>query len=217
MANKQESGLSEDAKTIITILLLIFVFPIGIIMMWIWMKWPVWVKILVTLVVALPFLIVIGAVSALGLLVAFNPAEKVKEARDVVRMNDLVILQNAINNVSSQNKTGTLLCNGKLGLCAGDSADKDINVKKTDGTGWIKVKLPTLTSLPVDPTNDTTSTHSYTYCSNGEEWEIQVGVESRKALEKAENDGGDDSDQYEVGTNLKLCQEFIDKTQNNNR
>ncbi len=43
MAAKQQ-GLSEDTKTIITVLLLIFVYPIGLIMMFVWTRWPNGVK-----------------------------------------------------------------------------------------------------------------------------------------------------------------------------
>lgn len=48
------SEMSTDTKTIIVVLLLIFVYPIGVIFMWIWMKWwPTWVKILLTLPIIL--------------------------------------------------------------------------------------------------------------------------------------------------------------------
>ncbi len=216
MSNQQSSGMSEDTKAIITILLLIFVFPVGIVMMWVWMKWPVWVKILITFVAIIPLFIIVGAISAI-VLVSINPLERTREARDTVRLKDLVTLQESINNAVQANPSINILCNGKSGLCEGDSSDKDPNVRKTDGTGWIKVRLDSLASLPVDPSSDSTNIHSYTYCSDGKQWEIQVGVESKKILEKAATDGGDDPDQYEVGTNLKLCQEFLDSNPNFNR
>ncbi|QQG40966.1 MAG: hypothetical protein HYV37_01435 [Candidatus Levyibacteriota bacterium] len=205
----QNQGMSEDTKTIITVLLLIFVFPVGVILMWVWMKWPTWVKILITLVMILPLLVVIGAVSALGLLVAVNPAGMVVKANDTARLKDLVTIQEAINNAAQTNSS---FCNGQVGLCAGDSTDKLYDVKKADGTGWVKIKLNSLTSLPIDPIND--SNYSYTYCSDGKDWEIQARVQSKQILEKAANDGGDDPDQYEVGTRLTLCQEYLDKNPN---
>lgn len=44
------SEMTTDTKTIIVVLLLIFVYPLGAIFMWVWMKWwPMWVRILLTL------------------------------------------------------------------------------------------------------------------------------------------------------------------------
>ncbi len=44
------SEMTTDTKTIIVVLLLIFVYPVGAIFMWVWMKWwPLWIRILLTL------------------------------------------------------------------------------------------------------------------------------------------------------------------------
>jgi hypothetical protein len=65
-ANKNvQVGTSNDTKTLVTVLLLIFVFPIGFILMWVWAKWKLWVKIIVslpTLLLFLGFIIMIAAV-----------------------------------------------------------------------------------------------------------------------------------------------------------
>jgi hypothetical protein len=53
MAKKKSDDLSYETKTIIVILLLLFILPAGIVLMWIWMKWPTWLKVLVTII---PFL-----------------------------------------------------------------------------------------------------------------------------------------------------------------
>ena len=55
MAKKQE--MSDDTKSIITVLLLAFAYPIGLIMMYVWTKWPGWVKALVTVPLAIAILI----------------------------------------------------------------------------------------------------------------------------------------------------------------
>jgi len=47
------TGMSYETKTIIVILTLLFITPVGLILMWIWMKWPTWLKVLITI---LPFL-----------------------------------------------------------------------------------------------------------------------------------------------------------------
>jgi len=48
-------GSTYDTQMIITILLLLFVYPIGLLFMWVWMKWPVWLK----LVISIPFILAI--------------------------------------------------------------------------------------------------------------------------------------------------------------
>lgn len=199
----QNQGMSEDTKTIITVLLLIFVFPVGVIMMWVWMKWPTWVKILITLPMIGLLLLIIGAFAA-GFLSTFNPSGAIKAANDTARLADLVTLQKEINTALT-NSSINALCNGKPGPCMGDSTDNDPNVKNTDGTGWVKIKLGSLTQLPIDPVNN--DEHSYTYCSDGTNWEIQVGfMESAQALQKAKSDGGDDDEQREIGTDLTVCE-----------
>jgi ABC-type multidrug transport system fused ATPase/permease subunit len=59
MAKKptQSNELSQDTKTIITIIALIFAYPAGLVLMWIWMDWARWLKILLTCLVFLPVII----------------------------------------------------------------------------------------------------------------------------------------------------------------
>lgn len=217
MARKNSSGMSEDTKTIITVLLLLFAFPIGVVMTWVWMRWPTWVKVLLTALIIIPLIIVISAFSFLGLIGRFpspwlstatnNSTEGEKQVRDIVRLKTLAYLQKAIDNVTAQNTTGHALCNGESFLCLGDSADsidKNPNVTKPDGAGWIKTDISnTISELPLDPINN--SRYSYTYCSDGKYWEIQARVESKQLLLDASRDGGDEPDQYEVGTNKSIC------------
>lgn len=56
-------GPTYDTLMIVTILLLLFVYPIGIIFMWAWMKtWPTWLKIVISapFVIAITFLIIVS-------------------------------------------------------------------------------------------------------------------------------------------------------------
>lgn len=69
-------GMSNDTKSIITILLLIFVAPVGFIVMWFFPKWPLWLK----FVISLPALLFMGAILVAITLVAVNPAEQIKAA-----------------------------------------------------------------------------------------------------------------------------------------
>lgn len=56
-------GPTYDTLMIVTILLLLFVYPIGIIFMWAWMKtWPTWLKAVISapFVIAITFLIIVS-------------------------------------------------------------------------------------------------------------------------------------------------------------
>lgn len=206
MAN-QEKGLSEDTKTIITILLLIFTFPIGIIMMWVWMKWPKWLKVLLTSLLIIPIILaIIGIIAVIFLVLKPKPTtDFLPESRDALRIADLETIKKAVDGSAANNYPGeNLLCNGFTSPCQGSSVDTDPNVRKTDGSGWVKVKTDSFPLLPLDPLNN--PSFFYTYCSDGKDWEIQAKLESSKFRKKASEDGGDKKDQYEVGTNLKLCQ-----------
>lgn len=63
----RNNELSYDAKTIIVILTLILVYPVGVILMLIWMDWNKWLKIILTiplvicLIVPIILLILAGA------------------------------------------------------------------------------------------------------------------------------------------------------------
>lgn len=63
-------GLSYDTKTIITVLCLLVFYPAGVILMFMWMKWPTWVKTLILI----PVIFLIIAILSSVLLIAVNPA-----------------------------------------------------------------------------------------------------------------------------------------------
>ncbi|MDP3954984.1 MAG: hypothetical protein Q8Q15_01300, partial [bacterium] len=58
-------------------------------------------------------------------------------------------------------------------------------------------------SLPVDPTNS--AIYYYQYCSDEINWEISAKFESKKFTSQTANDGGDDPQAFEVGSNQTLC------------
>lgn len=77
MASAQNQSDSESTKTIVTVLLLIFAYPIGIIVMWFWPKWKTWVKVVLSLpVILLPF-----AFLAAGALIVANPVKKINNTQ----------------------------------------------------------------------------------------------------------------------------------------
>lgn len=77
MASTEQNSLSKDTKTIITAILLVFFFPVGFILMWIWTSWPKWVKWLITT----PIIIGILGIIATALLVIINPVRQIQRAQ----------------------------------------------------------------------------------------------------------------------------------------
>lgn len=72
----QDSGASQQTRTIVTIVVLFFFSPVGIIIMWFWSKWKLWVKILLTFIfLIIPFIV------ATILIVAVNPAAQLERAK----------------------------------------------------------------------------------------------------------------------------------------
>ncbi|MBI2599679.1 prepilin-type N-terminal cleavage/methylation domain-containing protein [Candidatus Daviesbacteria bacterium] len=163
-----------------------------------------------TLVELLVVIAIIAILAAVVVLI-INPLELTRRGRDAARLADLANLQNAIN-VAVQEATGSgtsaILCaggfNNSASSCKGSS---NAGTRASDGTGWVGVNLGaqksvSVPTLPADPTNDTTS--HYTYCSDGDSWEINATLESVQQSGKTKTDGGDDDNLYEVGSNLKL-------------
>ncbi len=59
--------LSYETSTIIVVLLLLFLYPVGIILMWAWMhSWPTWLKFLITLPLFLGVLAFFAALLFVG-------------------------------------------------------------------------------------------------------------------------------------------------------
>ncbi|MBP6994064.1 hypothetical protein KBB12_02380 [Candidatus Woesebacteria bacterium] len=76
-AAQPQQGTSNDTKSIVTVLLLIFVYPIGVLVMWLWTKWRWWVKLLASL----PFILIFVSVAAMFALIAANPGAQVQKAK----------------------------------------------------------------------------------------------------------------------------------------
>ena len=61
-SNPSSEGMSYNTKVLITVLLLIFVYPVGLIFMWMWMRWKVWVKLLISFLVIIPLIIIFSGI-----------------------------------------------------------------------------------------------------------------------------------------------------------
>jgi len=93
--------------------------------------------------------------------------------------------------------------------------------QKINGSGWIpinflEVNYPALSSLPVDPINTLQSGLYYLYSFQRypPQYEISAGFESAEFQkggvgDRVSNDGGNDENRLELGTNLNLIPGFI--------
>lgn len=169
--------------------------------------------------VELLVVIAIIAVLAAVIVLIINPLELTRRSRDAARLTDLANLQQAINVAvqESTNSGSNILCKGAAYPCHGDT--KDVTGRASDGTGWVKVDLGTsqsvsIPTLPIDPVNsngnesDPNIGYHYTYCAAKvgglDAWEIDAKLESAQQSGKTGTDGGDDTNLYEVGSNLTL-------------
>lgn len=187
--SKAASGTSQDTKTLVTVLLLIFIWPVGLIVMWVWSGWKAWIKILITV---LSFLVILPIVAMLAtvVLVAVNPSELLKKAKDATRISDLTNINQSIK-LAIEADPNFKLCPDTT-PCTYVSTDSD----------WLPLKLD-LSLSPKDPIN--TGEFIYTYCSDGKDWELNGIIESSGNKSKQAADGGDDPTIWESGSNKTLC------------
>ncbi len=160
---------------------------------------------LVELVLMLTVLIA----AALGVWLILNPLELKKRLNDSIRLSDLAILQQAVNNsISEATISGrVILCPIQTMNCKGSTSDSDANKLKSDGSGWVKADLSTqksinIPTLPIDPVNN--GEFNYRFYSDGKAWEIDTVLESSFYRQRMVGDGGNNDSRYEVGTNLTL-------------
>ena len=178
--------------------------------------------------------IVVVAILSIVTVVAINPVEFIKQARDNNRLADIASINNAVRFLT-ENESGIFIgtssvvyvsipdtspvCDN-LGLpilpdgwsygCA-----NSLNVGKTDGTGWVPVNFghpsagSSISRLPVDPKNSTSSGNYFTYVASGSRWEFAFAPEAaNNKLGGANNltikDRGQKLSLFEVGTDLSL-------------
>ncbi len=77
---KKNQELNNDTKTILTVVLLFLFYPAGLVLMYKWMDWPKWLKILVTVPVLFFFLWIFGILATV-MLVAINPQAQIDKGR----------------------------------------------------------------------------------------------------------------------------------------
>lgn len=148
-------------------------------------------------------LVVIGilGVLAAAALVAINPAEAQKKARDTQRLKDMATIQSIVEQYLNDNPGAF------TGVYGTSSVVANANANKCDATGWIGVALggksvcSYVNVLPVDPSNRVTATTTntgtevltlaayYTIQWSGASYKICTHLESKSNALKLKNDG----------------------------
>lgn len=158
------------------------------------------VAIFIIIFVALPFtLIYLATGSFLNQFYGLS-----KDSRDQQRISDLSSLNQLISQFVNSSAPNSLCA--QTSPCIGFSFSP--TSPSVNGQGWVKVDFSknsrfASTRLPLDPINNLK--YYYRYCSDGKNWELDAKLESSSSLSKANSDGGDDPELYEIGTNLTLC------------
>ena len=157
-----------------------------------------------TLIELLVVVSILGLI-AVAALVALNPAEGQRKARDAKRARDLSTLQAAIDQYLSDGNAAA--CTAAGGCVSTDTT--------SCSAGWASVNLCTyLNALPTDPVNGqsrsllgtaTTATAEYRIMMTAAgTYEIDAIQESASSTDRALQDGGDDVNRLEVGTDQGL-------------
>lgn len=69
--------ISYETKLTIVILLLLFVYPLGLVFMWFWMRnWPLWLKILISLPIIIGILGILFGIFALAMILRHVATDK---------------------------------------------------------------------------------------------------------------------------------------------
>jgi len=179
--------------------------------------------------------IAIIAILAVVVVLTLNPAELLKQSRDSNRVSDMDTLTHALslyqqdlsaNSLGTASTTYISIPDPQASTTAGDQCQglglatsslftwhcaSSSTYRNTDGTGWIPINFSSMStksplgSLPVDPTNQTSSGLFYTYQMSGTKYEFTANLESQKYQTTEANDGGNYSDLFEKGASLALA------------
>lgn len=160
-----------------------------------------------TLVEMMVVIIIVAILATITYLI-YNPLEEARRSRDAIRLSDMSSVFRALTiaiDVAGE-PSPQLLCFGISAPCSGNSS-VGIDTAKSDGSGWVKVKLDTVAGaifpkLPTDPLNK--EGFQYEYSSNGYSFEINTIFESEDFQPKMNTDGGDNNSKYELGSSLVL-------------
>lgn len=152
-------------------------------------------------------LIIIAIVVVLAVVVVLvaNPTKMLAKSRDAQRHDDLTALSTAVDLYLADNRDFTGLSGPYRSI-----GQTETMSQKNDGSGWIPLKFNLISSgapfgvLALDPINN--ENYHYTFAVNPQNktYEIDCIFELQSNIDKESNDGGNNINAYEVGTDLTL-------------
>lgn len=175
-------------------------------------------------------LVVLGIIGILAVVVVLilNPATLFAQARDARRVEDIRTLASALRlgqiatlDIGEDNTVYISVPDENPGCSDLSLPDLEPpflykcvpngSILNTDGTGWIPIDFSdlenmgiTISSLPIDPTDEAQSGFYYTYSVVDQKWKLTALLESVRYASVAQSDNGIDSTLYEVGLVSKL-------------
>lgn len=170
--------------------------------------------------------IAIIAILAVVVVLTLNPAALLQQSRDANRVSDMATLQSAINLYNTDQAGASAYSLGAastsyisipsassscatLGMATSAysyACSTSANYRNVNTTGWLPVNFSQisagspLSSLPVDPTNQSSSNLYYAYETNGTQYVLSSFMESSKYAKQMETTGGIDPALYEAGS-----------------
>ncbi|MFH0806485.1 MAG: prepilin-type N-terminal cleavage/methylation domain-containing protein [Candidatus Brennerbacteria bacterium] len=173
--------------------------------------------------------IAILAVLAVAVVLVLNPAELIKQARDSTRVSDLAALNSAIA-LYLADVASPVIGTTATGFCTSGASTKGTQVCTQSSStvvtnaGWVPINFGSISSgsplsrLPMDPNNGSTNCGStldacfyqYLFASSTLTFELDASMESAKyanvstGMERADADGGNNANAYEVGNDPGL-------------
>ena len=179
------------------------------------------------------FLVAVAIVSILAsiTIIALNPVEKFRQARDSQRIADMVLLANSLEfyvaaaDNPDMNGPSSSLCQDDYWATSNQAtvpmflntsgALNGAHGTDIDGTGWVPVAFDQLTAgepitiLPIDPANNATYHYQYQCNNTANTFELNARLESTRfssggSDDLESTDGGDVSDVYERGNEPSL-------------
>jgi prepilin-type N-terminal cleavage/methylation domain-containing protein len=171
----------------------------------------------------------IVAILSVVVIITLNPSELLRQSRDSNRLSDLGTLNRALGLFSGDVNGGSLGNPNTVYVSIPDASSScshlglptlpsgwnyacvnATSTRNTDGTGWIPVNFQSISfgspisSLPLDPTNTTTTGQYFTYVTGGS-YRLTTHFESQRYIPQEAMSGGADPAQYTLGDNLSLA------------
>lgn len=174
--------------------------------------------------IELLIVIALLAVLSAALVLALDPAERLRQSRDADRLSDLGILANAIalyvTDTGAASWTATSTCTAGTAMPGGGSC-RTATSTAVNGSGWVPLNFTAIAAgapfskLPTDPLNTAASSsqgcsgavpgcfYAYKASTTPAKYKLYASMESVKYSVKENQDGGNVPDWYETGTELQ--------------